>query len=452
MIFIKFQPFKDIMSGNVQNNLQNMGVYVNIKIINFRGKIMTNDLIIIGGGAAGLCCAVYYKKIKPESTVRLFESLPRVGKKLSLTGNGRCNITNSNIDISHYHGEDNEFCRYALEKYDIDFTERFFNSIGVNFTFEGEKCYPSSFQASSVVDCLRFACDELGVITHLETAVTNIQTSGNNYKIICGPMSFLSKKVVIASGLLSGGERLGCTANVLEILKKAGFKTVKTTPAIVQVKTETDTVKQLKGVKINALATLNIDGKNLRSDFGEVLFCDYGLSGPPILQISRGVSKSNSTSKIVLDIMPDISFAELYDILSARVKNLKNRTLDEFFTGLLQKRIGQVLLKEIGCKLSESVTVLNDAKLKTLTSLIKNWSFNVIGTTGFINSQVTAGGLATNGFNNKTMESKLSQGLFCIGEILDIDGDCGGFNLQWAWSSAFCAADHIKECENVTNK
>ncbi len=452
MFFIKFQVFKAIMSGNVQNNLQNQILCVNIKTTNFRGRIMTNDLIIVGGGAAGLCCAVYFKKMMPNSTVRLFESLPRVGKKLSLTGNGRCNITNSNIDISRYHGEDNEFCRYALEKYDIGFTENFFNSIGVNFAFEGEKAYPSSFQASSVVDCLRFACDELGVITHLETTVTNIQTSGENYKVICGPMSFLSKKVVIATGLLSGGDRLGCTANVLEILKKAGFKTVKTTPAIVQVKTETNVVKQLKGIKINAVASLNIDGKNVRSDFGEVLFCDYGLSGPPILQISRGVSKANSPSKIVLDIMPDISFAALYDILSSRVKNLKNRTLDEFFTGLLPKRIGQVLLKEIGCKLNESVSSLNDSKLKTLTSLIKNWSFNVTGTTGFINSQVTAGGLATDGFNNKTMESKSSQGLYCIGEILDIDGDCGGFNLQWAWSSAFCAVDHIKECENVTNK
>ena len=410
---------------------------------------MTNDLIIIGGGAAGLCCAVYFKQMMPNSTVRLFESLPRVGKKLSLTGNGRCNITNRNIEISRYHGENSEFCKYALEKYDINFTEKFFNSIGVNFAFEGKKVYPSSFQASSVVDCLRFACDELGVITHLETTVTNIQTSGNNYKVICGPLSFLSKKLVIATGLLSGGERLGCTANVFEILKKAGFKTIKTTPAIVQIKTDTDIVKQLKGVKINANVSLNINGKSVKSDFGEVLFCDYGLSGPPILQISRGVSKTNSPSEIVLDIMPEFSFSELYDVLSLRVKNLKNRTLDEFFTGLLQKRIGQVLLKEIGCKLNESVAILNDKKLKELTSLMKNWSFNVVGTTGFINSQVTAGGLATNGFDCKTMESKSSQGLYCIGEILDIDGDCGGFNLQWAWSSAFCVVDHIKECENV---
>lgn len=449
MFFIKFQVFTGIMSGNVQNNLQNQLVCVNIKATNFRGNIMTNDLIIVGGGAAGLCCAVYFKQMMPGSTVRLFESLPRVGKKLSITGNGRCNITNRNIEISRYHGEDNEFCKFALKKYDINFTEKFFNSIGVNFAFEGEKGYPSSFQASSVVDCLRFACDELGVITHLETTVTNIQTSGNNYKVICGQMSFLSKNLVIATGLLSGGERLGCTANVFEILKKAGFKSVKTSPAIVQIKTETDIVKQLKGVKINATASLNINGNNTRSDFGEVLFCDYGLSGPPILQISRGVSKTNSPSKIILDIMPDFTFSELYDVLCSRVKNLKNRTLDEFFTGLLQKRIGQVLLKEIGCKLNESVAILNDAKLKELTSLIKNWSFNVVGTTGFINSQVTAGGLATDEFNCKTMESKSSKGLYCIGEILDIDGDCGGFNLQWAWSSAFCAASHIKECENV---
>lgn len=407
---------------------------------------MINDLIVIGGGAAGLCCAVYFKRLMPNATVRILESQPRVGKKLSLTGNGRCNITNSNINLSRYHGENVEFCRYALEKYNLSFTEDFFRSIGVNIIFEGEKAYPSSLQATSVVDCLRFACNESEIITHLETPVTNIQVSGNNYRVISGQMSFLAKRLVLAAGLLSGGDRLGCDGSVLEILKKAGFNTVKTTPAIVQIKTETEIVKQLKGIKINAKATLNN-----RSDYGEVLFCDYGLSGPPILQISRGVSKTDSPCRISLDIMPHTDFNELFNILSNRVENLKNRTLDEFFTGMLQKRVGQVLLKQIGCRLNESVTTLNNSKLKSLVSLMKNWQFAVTGTTGFINSQVTAGGLDTTEFYSETMESKNAKGLYCIGEILDIDGDCGGFNLQWAWSSAFCAAESIRKSLNDTN-
>ena len=405
---------------------------------------MVNDLIVIGGGAAGLCAAVYFKQKNPDSNVRILEALPRVGKKLSVTGNGRCNITNKNIEISRYHGENAEFCRFALERYDRCFTENFFHSIGVDFCFEEDKGYPCSLQASSVVDCLRFAAEELDVLINFETPVTNIQISNGKYKIISNSLSFLAENVIVATGLLSGGDRFGCDGRMLQILKKAGFKTVKTTPAIVQIKTETDIVKQLKGIKLNARATIKGEGIESRTDYGEVLFCDYGLSGPPILQISRSASRCDNCV-ILLDIMPDFNFVKLLDILSERVSNLKNRNLDEFFTGMLQKRVGQVLLKQIGCKLTDKVDTLNDVKLKELTSLIKNWRFTVTGTTGYLNSQVTAGGLDTDGFNPRTMESKAARGLYCIGEILDIDGDCGGFNLQWAWSSAFCAAESIKE-------
>lgn len=404
---------------------------------------MVNDLIIVGGGAAGLCAAVYFKKNNPNASVRILESGTRVGKKLALTGNGRCNITNSNIDISRYHGSDVEFCRYALERYDRFITEDFFESIGVTFTFEEEKAYPSSLQAASVVDCLRFTADDLGVLTNLETKVTNIQISGGNYKVICDNLSFFAKNIIIATGLLSGGDRLGCDGKMLEILKNAGFKTVKTTPAIVQIKTNTDIVKQLKGIKLNANTTVLLNGKVERTEFGEVLFCDYGLSGPPILQISRFVGINNENTEISLDIMPDLNFFDLFKILENRVKNLSNRNLDEFFTGMLNKRVGQVLLKIIGCKLSDNVAVLDNVKLKKLVSVMKDWRFNAIGTNGFINSQVTAGGLDTGEFINTTMESKNSKGLYAIGEILDIDGDCGGFNLQWAWSSAMCAVDAI---------
>lgn len=406
---------------------------------------MLNDLIIIGGGAAGLCAAVYFKQNNPNATVRILESGTRVGKKLALTGNGRCNITNKNLQLSCYHGENVAFCKYALEKYDRFAAERFFESIGVAFTFEEDKAYPMSFQAASVVDCLRFAADDLGIITHLETQVTNIQISGGNYKIISGKLSFLAKNVIVATGLLSGGDRLGCDGKMLEILKKAGFKIVKTTPAIVQLKTETDIVKQLKGIKVNADVSLKAYGKIIRTEFGETLFCDYGLSGPPVLQVSRGVSRKDCNYEISLDIMPQTDFNSLLHILEERVKNLAHRNLDEFFTGMLNKRVGQVILKLAGCKLNEKVTSLDNAKLKKIVSIIKDWRFKVIGTNGFINSQVTAGGLDTTQFVNTTMESKSAKGLYCIGEILDIDGDCGGFNLQWAWSSAMCAADAIKE-------
>lgn len=404
---------------------------------------MINDVIIIGGGAAGLLSAVYLKKNYPQKTVRILESLPRVGKKLALTGNGRCNITNKNIDLSRYHGENVDFCEYALSKYNLKFTENFFKSIGLPFAFEEEKGFPYSLQGSSVVDCLRFAAENLGVITHTETKVTNIQISNGNYKVIAGNVSFLARNIVVAAGLYSGGDKLGSDGSMLEILKKAGFSVTKTSPAIVQVKTETDIVKQLKGIKVNANVILKSNETIIRKEFGETLFCDYGLSGPPVLQISREISRSQKPFKISLDIMPTIDYNPLLDILKQRAKDLKYLNLDEFFTGFLQKRLGQVILKVAGCKLTDSVKILDEKQIEKIAKIIKNFEFNVTGTTGFVNSQVTAGGLDTTQFDNKTMMSKTNKGLYAVGEILDIDGDCGGFNLQWAWSSAMCACDSI---------
>ena len=403
---------------------------------------MKNDVIIIGGGAAGLCAAVAIKQKNPALSVRVLEALPRVGKKLATTGNGRCNITNKNITKERYHGKNTDFAMYALSRFSGKQTEDFFHSIGVDFVFEEDKGYPASLQAASVVDCLRFAAEESGVIICTETKVTNIQLSRGLYKVVAGNMSFLAENIVIASGLLSGGERLGSDGQMLSLLKKAGFKAVKTHPAIVQLKTEPETVRQLKGIKVNAKVSLKSDDRLLRQEYGEVLFCDYGLSGPPILQVS-GAAATLQSPVISLDLMPDRSFDALTAELCERIAILSGRNTDEFFTGIINKRLGQVIIKTAGYKLNTPVSSLDNNAAKKMAALIKDFSFNVTGNTGFINSQVTAGGLDTEQFDPKTMMSREYSGLYAIGEILDIDGDCGGFNLQWAWSSALCAADAI---------
>lgn len=404
---------------------------------------MTTDIIIIGGGAAGLLSAVYLKKQNPKLQIRVLEALPRVGKKLAVTGNGRCNITNKNINLNRYHGNDVTFAEYALNKYDINFTADFFESIGVPFIYEGDKAYPASLQAGSVVDCLRFAAEENGVIIHTDTKVTNIQILKNQYRVWADKISFVADTVIVATGLYSGGYKCGSDGSMFELLKKSGFKTVNTTPAIVQLKTENDITKQLKGIKVDANVTLKSGEKIIREDFGEVLFCDYGLSGPSVMQISREVPRSKNSMFLSLDIMPEISFEALRMQIKRRVENLKARPLEEFFTGMLQKRVGQVILKQCGLKLSDKAEVLNDKIIERIAKTIKSFDFKVLDTTGFVNSQVTAGGISTDEFESTTMMSKKYDRFYAVGEILDIDGDCGGFNLQWAWSSSFCACDNI---------
>ncbi len=402
------------------------------------------DVCIIGGGAAGLCAAAAIKMQDMSVSVAVAEQLDRVGKKLITTGNGRCNITNRVISLDRYHGENKEFARYALERFDNIYTESFFAELGVVFTYDEQgRAYPYSFQASSVVDALRFYALNKNVDIKTGIKVTDIDKKSGLYKVRFEGGEIYALNVICAGGLYSGGARLGSNGALYEILKKMGYKTVKTVPSIVQIKTENSLTKALKGIKINAEVSLLADGKAVRSEYGEVLFCDYGLSGPPVMQLSGYLSRVSGQKQISLDLMPEYSFDKLLDMLSYRVVVLRGRTLEEFFTGMLNKRLGQAALKLCGKKLSDGVDSLKSSDLKKLAALIKQLKIDALKTAGFESSQVTSGGLDTKLFDPKTMMSERDKGLYAIGEILDIDGDCGGFNLQWAWSSAMCAAEAI---------
>ncbi len=391
-----------------------------------------------------MCAAISLKMRDRSISVAILEQMSRVGKKLITTGNGRCNITNSDIRLERYHGVDVSFAQFALSEYDNLYISDFFAELGVVFTYdETGRAYPYSLQASSVVDAMRFSLDSLGVETLTDIKVDSYRASHGGYTVSTAKGEFWCEALIIAAGLYSGGEKLGSDGSMLKILKSAGYKTVKTTPAIVQLRTKTDIVKSLKGIKVNAAATLFVGERAVRQEFGEVLFCDYGVSGPAVMQISRAVERTNGDKKITLDLMPEYSFQNVCDMINFRVSALIDRSLDEFFTGMLNKRVGQTVIKLCGLKLSDDVSCVTAADVKKMASVIKGMSFEVTGTTGFINSQVTAGGLDVTQFDSTTMMSKREKGLYCIGEILDIDGDCGGFNLQWAWSSAMCAADAV---------
>lgn len=400
----------------------------------------TADITIIGGGASGLIAAITAKRLNPSLSVLVLEALDRVGKKLITTGNGRCNITNLNLDLSRFHGEDISFCRYALERFGYDEIKEFFYSIGVDFTYEGDKVYPSSLQASSVVDALRFECDRIGVTTVLNCKIEDI-SFGKEYILKAKDTTVSAKVLIVCSGLLSGGDKVGSFGNIFRLLKNGGFKTVKVSPSLVQLKTETELVKQLKGIKSDAKATLFCANKAICSYTDEVLFCDYGLSGPAILQIARQSARDDKNYIVSLDFYPETDKAELLNKIKDRAKLLSHRNLEEFFVGSINKRLAQVVLKYCGYKLADSVSTLRDKDFDKIATALKNFEFKVLSNTGFLNSQVSAGGISTNEFNPKTLMSKRYNRLFAAGEILDIDGDCGGFNLSWAWASGALAAE-----------
>ena len=400
----------------------------------------TADIAIIGGGASGLVAAITAKRLNPNLSVYIFEALDRVGKKLITTGNGRCNITNLNLNLERFHGEDVSFCRYAFERFGYSEVKDFFYGIGVDFINEGDKVYPSSLQAASVVDALRFECDRIGVNTVLNCKIEDI-SFGDSFFLRSSEDSILAKTLIVCSGLLSGGDKIGSFGNIFRLFKNEGFKTVRVSPSLVQLKTETDFVKQLKGIKVDAKASLVCGNKVVAEYTDEVLFCDYGLSGPAILQISRQSARDEKEYTVSLDLYPDIDKTELASKIKDRAKLLQNRNLEEFFVGSINKRLGQVVLKYCGYKLSDRVSVLRDADFTKIATALKSFEFKVLSNTGFLNSQVSSGGISTDEFDPKTLMSRRYRGLFAAGEILDIDGDCGGFNLSWAWASACLAAE-----------
>ena len=298
------------------------------------------DVAVIGAGAAGLSLSVMLKRAVPSLSVTLFEAGDRVGRKLAVTGNGRCNITNLNTSADRYHG-DAEFASRLLNGFPYSEQKAFFSEIGIIFTtLEEGKVYPMSLQATSVVDALRFKAEELGVKTVIKAPVGDIKRLDGGFSFTACGKQETCRVLVIATGGQAGG-KLGSTDGYA-MLKTMGHKIETVFPSLVQLKTAPEVVRQLKGIKIMAMVTA-VSSVGTRSEYGEVLFCDYGLSGPPILQVSRLGNGDNMT--VSLDIVPDMTEAEIKSELLHRKEIFAGRSMAELFTGFLHKRLGQIILK-----------------------------------------------------------------------------------------------------------
>lgn len=401
-------------------------------------------IAIVGGGASGLFAAITALSSGAQVSVTVFEQLNRVGKKLLATGNGRCNITNENAceiinnKPTHYHGEHSEFVCYALNKFTTKSLIDYLYNNGLILRKENDKYYPYSEQAGTVLDFLRLKCEMLGVNLITDTKVNSIVKSKN--KFVINNQYF--DKVIVACGGKSS-PHLGSDGSGYKLLESFGHKKTKLFPAITQIKTQNDLIKQLKGIKADAMCSIFVNKKLIRQEFGQVLFADYGLSGPPIFQLSGIAAKNYEKDCVIsLDLMNDKEINEIENLIKKVIDNPFTYPLnaENLLTLLLNKRLGQVVLKYCGKKMNEDIYSFTDKDIKNIAYSIKNFKLKVTGVSGFQNAQVTSGGIQTQDFDDKTMESKLVDGLYACGEVLDITGDCGGYNLQWAFSSGYVAA------------
>ena len=399
---------------------------------------MKTEIAVIGGGASGMIAAITARKSGKEVVV--LERKDRILKKVLITGNGRCNITNVNADISNYFGKNISSVENILNSFNPQDTMDFFNGLGIICNEENRgKVYPLSGQASSVVDALRFEAERLGVRIETEFYVRKIEKEGFKFKIYSEERKKIEAgRVVIAAGGQSYPE-LGSNGSGFELAKELGHSVTKLSPSIVQLKSEKHQVKGLQGIKTDVAVTAYGDNKKICTYDGELLFTDYGISGNVVFNISF-VMPLYKNVEFEIDFMEKFDYNELYEMLKERKRILSHLTMENYFNGMINKKLGQFLSKVSGIeKLSKPVKDLNDSEIRKLCTVLKKYRIKILDTTGFKNAQVTAGGVSLDEVNSETLESKIVKGLYFSGEVLDVYGECGGFNLQWAWASGYIA-------------
>lgn len=399
------------------------------------------DVIVAGGCSAGLAAAIGAKRLYPQLNIAVLEKLPRVGKKILATGNGKCNLTNLNALSHEYRNRD--FANGAFNKYPPGKIVEFFDSMGLLCYADGEgRVYPRSNTASSVLDALRFEAERLGVEMLTDTPVT--QAKKQKGLFVINDM-FCAEKLILACGGKASPSQ-GSDGSGYPFAKTFGHSLTKLYPALVPLSIADDITKSMKGMRArNVLLTLE-NGNVIQQSRGEILFSDYGLSGIAAMELAAEAENAIASGKgktfTRIDFEPDMTEDEIISHLKHVRKINGLRSLDALLNGLLPKAIGIAICK--ACKLYKSDTLikcLTDSDLVLIAEKLKDFPLEVKGTKGFANAQVTGGGIKVDEINPETMESKLCKGLYFAGEIIDVHGGCGGFNLQWAWASGLLAGE-----------
>lgn len=399
------------------------------------------EIIVIGGGAAGMAAAI--EAARRGAKVTLLERMDRVGKKILATGNGRCNLMN--VGAPCYPGGSN-FAQAVLDRCGVKEQTAFWQELGLRLrTEDGGRVYPASGQASTVLDALRLAMECMKVETVTGAAVTDVRPGKRGFTVSTAEQSWHADRVIVAAGGCAQ-PKLGSDGSLWQIMLGMGHTLVKPRPALTQIMTETLPIKGLSGIRVKAEVAVVKAGQKLHEETGEVLFADYGVSGVCVMQCARFAEKGCTVRLRLLRGMGFDSAEQAKEELMRRKTHWHTQPMEKLLTGLCVPRLAANLCMEAGIRFRDRlIGSLKESEAGALAQVLEAFDLPVKGVKGYDTAQVTAGGLDVEEFDQTTMESKLVPGLYAAGEMLNVDGTCGGYNLMFAFGSGLLAAKACTE-------
>ena len=402
--------------------------------------IQMKDIVIIGGGAAGLTAAIF--AAKKGHKVTIIERNNTCGKKILITGNGKCNFWNEDQNLTHYHSSNKEYIKNIINKETNEEILSFFKKIGIVPKIKNGYYYPYSEQSSSIKNALLTEIKNLNIEIIYNITVTEI-TKKDNFIINPNKENIKTKKLIIATGSnacpKTGSNGIGYT-----IAQKLGHQIIKPYPGLVQLKGFEPYFKKWAGVRTDAIVTLYEDGKKIKEESGQLQLTDYGLSGICIFNLSSYIARNleNHKEEISINFTPWLKENQK-TWLKNQNKLVPDRTLEELLEGFLNYKLIPIILKEAGLNQNQTLDKLKDFELDKLIQKLTDFKVKITGTNTFNEAQICTGGIPLTEINSKTMESLKVKNLYFTGEILDVNGDCGGYNLSFAWTTGMLAGKNI---------
>lgn len=403
-------------------------------------------IVIVGGGASGMMAAITAAERHPDTKVCILEHKDSLGKKILSTGNGRCNFTNEIMNTDCYYSDTPERIASVLERFGTADTLRFFRRLGIVEKSRNGYYYPRSDQASSVAQVMKLRLRELGVQTHTGVHVDKITRKKSGFFIEMHTKDGAKEHMEAGWVILTTGAKaapvLGSDGSGYDLAKSFGHSLSPVVPALVQLRVKNHPLAKAAGVRTEATVRILNDHKLLGQNTGELQITAYGISGIPVFQVSRHAAKALYYKKRVraeIDVLPEFSEQEMIAMLRSGKKEKEKMSVSEFLVGIFNYKLIPCLLKCAKIPLQISVREFTDERIREFSHLCKHLTLEIESANGFDNAQVCAGGVRLTEVDMNTMESCYCNGLYLAGEILDADGICGGYNLQWAWASGYLA-------------